>query len=448
MRQSQNTFSESRNTLRAQSSSKRIYAGVAVFLILAASMFAPIASGASAVVAPSYSYIPDSGTAGATTGLVWSGVGPVSEFEGTISIHLAQGSLFAHADTNPGVPPSPISERPQQGEIVGGFTFTSEYVFFGCEGGTDIEKGTFIWDEDWEIPALPTQVAELKVVDAGSTAPFGSLYYQILRSVSATGEVTYTAFSRLLPTNGSANSFFCSGSSYRLTSQIFAPAGKALLVNPRAPGLYETCVDMLSISNNTHTSCTSVALDLEAPPSPVAAFNPLSVGSVGSMPVALSREVGLPACTITGTPGNDTLRGTDGNDVICGLGGDDRLIGGLGDDTLLGGPGDDRLNGGDGNDALFGGSGNDTLNGGKGNDALNAGSGIDRAVGGPGDDSILAGSGADKAIGGPGNDSIGGDTGDDTISGSAGSNVIWGGPGMNLCRVGARDQFGVGIDCL
>ena len=50
-------------------------------------------------------------------------------------------------------------------------------------------------------------------------------------------------------------------------------------------------------------------------------------------------EAPAPACTLTGTPGNDVLTGTPGDDVICGLGGNDRISGGAGNDTLLGGDG-------------------------------------------------------------------------------------------------------------
>ncbi len=74
------------------------------------------------------------------------------------------------------------------------------------------------------------------------------------------------------------------------------------------------------------------------------------------------------ACTITGTPGKDTLVGTAKADVICGLGGNDTLKGWKGNDILRGGPGNDALVGGGGNDRLEGGPGKDTGNGGPGKD--------------------------------------------------------------------------------
>ncbi len=69
----------------------------------------------------------------------------------------------------------------------------------------------------------------------------------------------------------------------------------------------------------------------------------------------------LPACTITGTAGNDVLADTPGNDVLCGLGGNDTLACGRGNDVLRGGPGNDLLEGAAGNDMLYGGEGNDRL---------------------------------------------------------------------------------------
>jgi Ca2+-binding RTX toxin-like protein len=112
------------------------------------------------------------------------------------------------------------------------------------------------------------------------------------------------------------------------------------------------------------------------------------------------------ACTITGTPGNDTLVGTPGHDVICGLGGNDVLRGLQGDDVLIGGPGDDQL---------FGGSGRDELRGEGGFDFLRGDDGADTMYGGPGGDTFQAtvgstagviGDGADLMVGGPGPDTV------------------------------------------
>jgi Ca2+-binding RTX toxin-like protein len=68
-----------------------------------------------------------------------------------------------------------------------------------------------------------------------------------------------------------------------------------------------------------------------------------------------------PACTITGTPGNDVLFDSPRNDVVCGLGGNDTLAGGRGNDVLLGGAGSDTIEGGAGSDRLLGGPGDDSL---------------------------------------------------------------------------------------
>jgi hypothetical protein len=50
-------------------------------------------------------------------------------------------------------------------------------------------------------------------------------------------------------------------------------------------------------------------------------FLPLVVALAMAASMGGPGAAGEPACTITGTPGPDTLVGTPGNDVICGLGG-------------------------------------------------------------------------------------------------------------------------------
>jgi Ca2+-binding RTX toxin-like protein len=107
----------------------------------------------------------------------------------------------------------------------------------------------------------------------------------------------------------------------------------------------------------------------------------------------------IPANSITGGAGDDTIYagyGSDhawvgsGNDLIYGYGviaggdpwrsaqardsdGSDTLYGGAGDDTLLGGGGNDVLDGGSGDDVLVGGVGADILTGGSGHDIFRFG---------------------------------------------------------------------------
>jgi hypothetical protein len=127
-------------------------------------------------------------------------------------------------------------------------------------------------------------------------------------------------------------------------------------------------------------------------------------------------------CTVTGTPGNDTLRG--GPDaVVCGGGGNDTIRakagakitvhGGDGEDNIVGGWKNDVLNGGAGNDRITGGIGSDTIDGGAGDDNLNGGAGNDKLSGGDGDDRITAGIGNDTIDGGAGNDNLNGGSGSD-----------------------------------
>ena len=107
-------------------------------------------------------------------------------------------------------------------------------------------------------------------------------------------------------------------------------------------------------------------------------FASVALFATGRVRAATHRVHALPACTITGTAGNDILFGTNHRDVICGLGGNDILDGLGGNDVLIGGPGNDTLNGGNGNDVLYGGDGADKLQGDQGRDVMYGGAGKDR----------------------------------------------------------------------
>ncbi len=203
----------------------------------------------------------------------------------------------------------------------------------------------------------------------------------------------------------------------------------------------------------------------------------------------------LPACTIQGTAGDNTLTGTAGNDVICtgggndviyALGGDDIVVvegggtvradlgngddtfyggvgltqyhaivhGGEGDDVISGTPGDDEIYGDAGDDTVYGGEGIDTIYGGYGNDNLQGNNGADQIYGEAGDDDINGGWGADTIYGQDGNDSLiggfsddkiyggagydylEGDTGNDSISGESGVDSLAGGEGDDIISGG------------
>ena len=138
----------------------------------------------------------------------------------------------------------------------------------------------------------------------------------------------------------------------------------------------------------------------------------------------------FPKCTITGTPGNDTLRGTGLHEVICGMDGDDTIYGGDRGDTIYGGTGNDTIYGRDHYDTIYGGDGGDTIYGGTGNDTI---------YGERGDDTLYGDEGRDTIFGGQGNDTIYGGDGDDTIRGNAGADTVDPGPGNNTI-LGASEE--------
>jgi len=112
-------------------------------------------------------------------------------------------------------------------------------------------------------------------------------------------------------------------------------------------------------------------------------------------------EVAGTGCTISGTPGVDSLTGFSGADRICAFGGSDSISGGGGKDVILAGGGNDVAEGGAGNDRIIAGPGADVVRGQDGRDFLDVRDGVH---------------GNDKAFGGAGSDTCRRDSGDDLFS--------------------------------
>jgi len=112
-------------------------------------------------------------------------------------------------------------------------------------------------------------------------------------------------------------------------------------------------------------------------------------------------EVAGTGCTISGTPGVDSLTGFSGADRICAFGGSDSISGGGGRDVILAGGGNDVAEGGAGNDRIIAGPGADVVRGQDGRDFLDVRDGVH---------------GNDKAFGGAGSDTCRRDSGDDLFS--------------------------------
>lgn len=128
-------------------------------------------------------------------------------------------------------------------------------------------------------------------------------------------------------------------------------------------------------------------------------------------------EVAGTGCTISGTPGPDTLVGTGGPDRICARGGND------------------TINAGGGNDVVFAGKGADTVNGQGGHDSLLLEAGNDVGFGGPGNDRITGGSGSDRLNGNDGRDRL------DSRDGVRGNDRNNGGAGVDTCLRDRRDRI-------
>ena len=215
-------------------------------------------------------------------------------------------------------------------------------------------------------------------------------------------------------------------------------------------------------------------LELGAPSFEVRAIDP--AGNVDPTPATYTWTVrALPACTITGTGGNDSLTGTSGPDVICGVGGNDVINGRGGNDFLVGAGGGDQLVGGPGDDTLDGGTGTDTavytsapsrvtvdlsagrasgdgsdslvsmqrvsgskhadsLIGNGENNVLNGNSGNDVVHGRAGNDTVNGAEGNDRLTGGESNDRLNGDPGNDSLDAGAGTDTCTGGETLVGCE--------------
>ena len=424
-----------------------------------------VPAGGAVVLAGDRSIAPGSTVAGADTGMVSTGTGPVSIFGGSdIRVMFPPGTAIAHADSRFGVPNSPIQNRPTEGDVVGTYVLTSAFNYSGC--GAPVNRAyRFVWNEAfWNGPTDSRKVAELGLQFETSPgvwfdySSFG-VHFDILRTGSVGGLSTYEA---VMPTSATVG-FFCDGAYYRQTAHFLAPFGKALMRNPETPGTYAYCTRWTTNAGEQLEFCNDVTIDA-----------PDGASSAGVTSVE---------CTLTGTEGPDVIRGTSGDDVICGLGGDDRIIAGDGVDVVLGGDGADRIAGGDGDDtidagagadivnagtgddvvfggddadrlvggsgddAVNGGTGDDVVNGGVGNDSLDGGPDADRLVLGPGDDRAYGGAGDDVAAGGAGNDMIAGGDGVDALAGSVGSDLVYGGPAPDSCRPEDIIDLGIVVDC-
>lgn len=412
-------------------------------------------------------FVPGSTVAGADTGLVYSTSASVADYNGnSLRDHLPPGMLVAHADSRPGVPASPIANRPVEGDVVGSNDLTSVFGYTGCAGALT-RHYRFVWHEStWNAPNDPQKVAEFGVeYEAGpgswiDLSPMGVHVDVLLTGETDAGLPTYEL---AVQTTASGGGFFCDGAYFRQTGNLSAPAGKTLFRNPEVASVQRFCVQYVTNGGAQVQFCNDVTLE----------------GAAGTS----AGVVDPPACTITGSDGPDVLRGTSGDDVICGGDGDDRIIagdgadvviggggadrisGGLGDDLIDGGVGADNVNGGAGDDHIFGGEDADVLAGAAGDDVIDAGAGDDRAAGaggadsieggpgadrlvpGAGDDRAVGGSGPDTIVGGGGNDSVSGGGGADTLAGSSGSDLVYGGPDADVCRPEPLIDLGIVVDC-
>ena len=180
---------------------------------------------------------------------------------------------------------------------------------------------------------------------------------------------------------------------------------------------------------------TSVVLDAVAAPGSTFEGWTTACSGVGSCNLTMSAAKRveaifnvLPACTITGTSGDDTLTGTSGNDTMCGLAGNDTFNGLGGSDTIYPGMGTANVNGGDGTDTVS---------------FSNLSSGVvvnfsASTIAGPGIGGTL--SNVENASGGEGTDTLTGSAASNTLFGRGGGDVLRGEGGSDVLNPGTGDD--------
>jgi hypothetical protein len=338
--------------------------------------------------------VPSDSTPGAWSGLLASLLGTNGFIPAWVTIHLTPDIEVIHADSVPGVSPTPVPEpsHPADGAVLAGgdLTYSRDCV-------TTIQQHWNItWDEPFQEAPWPNQVGELRA-DGGA---FGTYYIHIVEVLNRDDPWGIYGHHYDLATDDMSSPGACGALRFTNTWDADQP----IFRNPLSAGRYKIVTTAQPQGFSTILRSTTYYY--------------------------IGDGTQTPPCTIEGTPGDDVITGTSGNDVICGEGGNDTI-------SALGG-----------NDVIITGSGNDHIDGGTGSDTILSGSGDDTDIGSAGNDTVIAGPGSDTVTGSGGADVLVGSAGDDVITGNAGMNVVDGGTGTDGCTAtSSRTQFAFATGC-
>jgi Ca2+-binding RTX toxin-like protein len=174
-------------------------------------------------------------------------------------------------------------------------------------------------------------------------------------SVLAAGVMAATA----VPANAATTATFSGG----VLNVVGDSAANSIQISRDAAGRILVNGGAIAVSGGTPTVANTARIQVS--------------GLGGNDTIALSETNGaLPAASLSGGAGNDTLTGGSGRDQLFGQAGNDTLLGRGGFDQLFGGSENDTIAGGDADDQAFGQSGNDRMIWNPGDDTdLNEGAG-------------------------------------------------------------------------
>lgn len=211
-----------------------------------------------------------------------------------VEFHMPSGHEFAHADSVAGVPPSPITAKPNDEDIVAQLLAVGDFALDGCSGAGDTQVPDQIplvgfWNEPFEGSSVANKVAELKV----PTSQF-PLYGSLVLSPGHAGQASsHYDLQVIVPIAALA----CAGTSMSLSTTMLDYTRRIVALTPAptagfpstrifqrhggSSGTQTNTIHYLDASNTPYDGSTTYALtartDITAP---TGSFTGLTNGTV------------------------------------------------------------------------------------------------------------------------------------------------------------------------
>ncbi|MFM7270032.1 MAG: hypothetical protein ACKO2C_00150 [Actinomycetes bacterium] len=265
-----------------------------------------------------------SGDPGQDATLRFENKGQVAAYPSTgIRVTLPAGMQVAHADGHPGVPASPITNRPVDGDVVGTSELSARLQAPYGDCSFEITRHyRFVWHEaNWQAEDIANKVAEIGVeferMDGTwvDLSPLG-VRFDVLQSMDELGQPQYALE---MPTTFTGNGFFCDASdpafTFREIGEFSAPEGKALLRNSVSTEPQTVCVEATTVGGSLDQWCRAVGSGTPAPVDPTNGSD-----GDGSTPPAADDACKAPAGDPPAEPSDPSLESDDSGRPQQGVG--------------------------------------------------------------------------------------------------------------------------------